>query len=85
MITSPSPDRPDHPTRISTARVAQGFAIVEAVLEASDVAGLAWALAASNLDRSRAGPRHLMKHPAVSVVATDPRMLALARQSSGNR
>jgi hypothetical protein len=28
--------------------------------------------------RSRAGARHLMKHPAVSDVANDPRLLAIA-------
>jgi ectoine hydroxylase-related dioxygenase (phytanoyl-CoA dioxygenase family) len=61
------------------ARVAQGFAIVEAVLDASETAGLARTLETSNLERSRAGARHLMNHPAVSAVATDPRMLALAR------
>jgi hypothetical protein len=47
------------------------------------VTELARTLETSNLDRSRAGARHLMGHPAVSAVAMDPRMLALARQFLG--
>lgn len=83
MTPPPSPDAQDHSTRISTDRVAQGFAIVEAVLDRSEVAEFARILETSNLDRSHAGARHLMSHPAVSVVATDPRLLALARQFLG--
>jgi ectoine hydroxylase-related dioxygenase (phytanoyl-CoA dioxygenase family) len=33
--------------------------------------------------RSRAGARHLMTNPAVAALATDPRLLALARQALG--
>jgi hypothetical protein len=83
MTPPSSPDRPDHSTRISTDRVAQGFAVVEDVLARSEVAELARTLETSNLDRSRAGIRDLMSHPAVSTVAMDPRMLALARQFLG--
>jgi hypothetical protein len=50
---------------------AQGFAIVEAVLDGTAIAELARALETPDLDRSRAGARHLMNRPAVSAVAAD--------------
>jgi ectoine hydroxylase-related dioxygenase (phytanoyl-CoA dioxygenase family) len=55
-----------------------GFLIVNAVLALSEAARLLRTLDASLLTRSRAGARHLMKHPAVSDVANDPRLLAIA-------
>ena len=62
---------------------ALGVAVVEAALDASEVAALARTLEASNLDRSRAGTRHLMNHPAVSAVAADSRMIAIAKRFLG--
>ena len=62
---------------------ALGFAVVEAVLDASEVATFARSLETSNLDRSRAGARHLMNHPAVSAVARDSRMIAIAKRFLG--
>jgi ectoine hydroxylase-related dioxygenase (phytanoyl-CoA dioxygenase family) len=62
---------------------AQGFAILEAVLDGSDIAELARALETPDLSRSRAGARHLMNHPAVSAVAADSRMVAIARRFLG--
>jgi ectoine hydroxylase-related dioxygenase (phytanoyl-CoA dioxygenase family) len=56
-----------------------GFRIVNAVFSSSETADLLRTLEASPLTRSRAGARHLMKHPAVSDVANDPRLLAIAR------
>ena len=47
-----------------------GFLIVNAVLALSETARLLRTLEASPLTRSRAGAHHLMKHPAVSDVAT---------------
>ena len=55
-----------------------GFRIVNAVLALSETADLLRTLEESPLTRSRAGARHLMKHPAVSDVANDPRLLAIA-------
>jgi ectoine hydroxylase-related dioxygenase (phytanoyl-CoA dioxygenase family) len=55
-----------------------GFLIVNAVLAPSEAARLLRTLDASLLTRSRAGARHLMKHPAVSDAANDPRLLAIA-------
>jgi hypothetical protein len=62
---------------------AQGFAIIEAVLDGTEVAELARTLEMSDLDRSRAGARHLMNHPAVSAVAADPRLVAIAERFLG--
>jgi hypothetical protein len=56
-----------------------GFLIVKDVLALSETARLLRTLEASLLTRSRAGARHLMKHAAVSDVANDPRLLAIAR------
>jgi ectoine hydroxylase-related dioxygenase (phytanoyl-CoA dioxygenase family) len=63
---------------ISSDATARGFTIVEGVLDRTEVAELARTLETSDLDRSRAGARHLMNHPAVSAVAADPRMVAIA-------
>lgn len=70
---------------ISNDATARGFTIIEAVLDGTEVAELARALETSDLDRSRAGARHLMNHPAVSAVAADPRMVALRDGSWGRR
>ena len=61
-----------------------GFRIVNAVLALSETADLLRTLGASPLTRSRAGVRHLMKHPAVSDVANDPRLLEIARGFLGS-
>jgi hypothetical protein len=55
-----------------------GFRIVNAVLALSETADLLRTLESSALTRSRAGARHLIKHPVVSDVANDPRLLAIA-------
>jgi ectoine hydroxylase-related dioxygenase (phytanoyl-CoA dioxygenase family) len=70
---------------ISNDATAQGFAIIEAALDGTEVAELARTLETSDLDRSRAGARHLMNRPAVSAVAEDPRMVAIAGQFLGER
>jgi ectoine hydroxylase-related dioxygenase (phytanoyl-CoA dioxygenase family) len=68
---------------ISNDATAQGFTIIEAVLDGTEVAELARTLETSDLARSRAGARHLMNHPAVSAVAVDPRMVAIAGRFLG--
>jgi hypothetical protein len=68
---------------ISNDAGAQGFTIIEAVLDGTEVAELAQALETSDLDRSRAGARHLMNHPVVSAVAADSRMVAIAGRFLG--
>lgn len=56
-----------------------GFRIVRDVLDPAETTHLLRTLEASRLTRSRAGARHLMKHAAISDVANDPRLLAIAR------
>lgn len=58
-----------------------GFCIKDAVFSAAECATLTKALDAGGIGRSRAGARHLMSHPAVLDVATDERMLSLARRA----
>jgi ectoine hydroxylase-related dioxygenase (phytanoyl-CoA dioxygenase family) len=68
---------------ISNDATTRGFSIVEAVLDETEVAELARALETPDLDRSRAGARHLMKRPAVTAVAADSRMVAIAGRFLG--
>jgi ectoine hydroxylase-related dioxygenase (phytanoyl-CoA dioxygenase family) len=79
MATATPSDSSGHSMLISNDATAQGFTIVEAVLGGTEVAELSRTLETSDLDRSRAGARHLMNRPAVSAVAADPRMVAIAR------
>jgi ectoine hydroxylase-related dioxygenase (phytanoyl-CoA dioxygenase family) len=58
--------------------IERGYRIVANVLDASETADLRRSLEQSALERSRAGARHLMHHPSVSVLARDPRLLAIA-------
>jgi ectoine hydroxylase-related dioxygenase (phytanoyl-CoA dioxygenase family) len=61
-----------------------GFRIVSGTLDPSETSHLLRTLEESPLTRSRAGARHLMKHPAVSDVANDPRLLEIARRFLGS-
>ena len=79
MATATPSDSSGHSMLISNDATAQGFTIVEAVLGGTEVAELSRTLETSDLDRSRAGARHLMNQPVVSAVAADPRMVAIAR------
>jgi ectoine hydroxylase-related dioxygenase (phytanoyl-CoA dioxygenase family) len=63
--------------------VTDGFAIFPDVLAASDVGELLAALAKSPPQRSRAGARHVLSHPAVATIATDSRLLSVARTVLG--
>ena len=55
-----------------------GFRIVNGTLDPAETSDLLRTLEASPLTRSRAGARHVMKQPAISDVAKDPRLLAIA-------
>lgn len=78
---SGTPIHSEHP--VPPDRITSGFEIIAAALDQRDVADLAAALEADDVERSRAGARHLMRHPAVANVAREPRMLALAAQFLG--
>jgi ectoine hydroxylase-related dioxygenase (phytanoyl-CoA dioxygenase family) len=57
-----------------------GYGIFCNVWRSDEVVALATTLAQADLDRSRAGARHLLTQPAVAAPARDPRMRAIAQQ-----
>jgi hypothetical protein len=57
----------------------EGYAIVPNVFKPEEAQSLALTLESSDLPRSRAGVRHLLSHPAVMNVASDPRLLGIAQ------
>jgi ectoine hydroxylase-related dioxygenase (phytanoyl-CoA dioxygenase family) len=61
----------------------RGFWIIEGVFSELECTALTDELATSSVGRSRAGARHLMSEPAVRRVASDGRLLAIARQALG--
>jgi ectoine hydroxylase-related dioxygenase (phytanoyl-CoA dioxygenase family) len=61
----------------------QGFAILPGVLRPAETVAILMALADLQSDRSRAGIRHVLKHPAVRTIANDSRLLDLARSLLG--
>jgi ectoine hydroxylase-related dioxygenase (phytanoyl-CoA dioxygenase family) len=61
----------------------RGFAILPEVLTRGEIESLDENLSRSPLRRSRAGMRHVLRHPAVLAVARDPRLLAIAQQILG--
>jgi hypothetical protein len=62
---------------------ALGFAIVEAVFDGTAGTELGRILETADLDRNRAGARHLMNYPKVSAVAAAPGMVANAKRFLG--
>lgn len=62
----------------------EGFAIVPSVLDAHDLNSLMAELSDPNIHRSRAGVRHAMRFPSVRALATDERLLEMAREILGN-
>jgi len=66
----------------SSSRPESGFQIIPGLLTATEVDDLDGALG-SVTARSRAGARHLMAHPAIAALATDHRLLGLARDALG--
>ncbi len=57
--------------------------IVADVFAPADMRQLAEDLSRADVDRTRAGARHILGVPAVHAVATNPRMLAIAQSSVG--
>jgi ectoine hydroxylase-related dioxygenase (phytanoyl-CoA dioxygenase family) len=60
-----------------------GFWIKENILTEEECNALIEALSVNPPTRGRAGARHLMTHPAVAAVASDPRMVQIARCALG--
>src|SRR5688572_1007407 len=61
----------------------KGYWIKGNLLSESECDHLIEALSDSPGHRSRAGVRHLMNHPAVASIASDPRLLNMARLALG--
>lgn len=55
-----------------------GFEVIPSVVALPEISDIADALDGETLERSRAGARHLMRHPIVGRVARDSRLLAIA-------
>ncbi len=60
-----------------------GYWIEEDILSHSECDQFLNALSDSSMNRGRAGARHLMIHPAVAAIASDGRLLTLARRALG--
>jgi ectoine hydroxylase-related dioxygenase (phytanoyl-CoA dioxygenase family) len=56
-----------------------GYSIHESVFSIAECHHLIAALSADSFPRTRAGARHLMSHPAVRAIASDPRLTRIAR------
>lgn len=61
----------------------EGFAIIPALLTSHELIPTFVALGDLVPLRSRAGVRHVLSHPAVNVIAHDPRLLGMAQQVLG--
>lgn len=61
----------------------QGFAIVPGVIETAKADSVLRELDVADLHRSRAGARHILRHPCVQLIARDPRVLGLAQEILG--
>jgi ectoine hydroxylase-related dioxygenase (phytanoyl-CoA dioxygenase family) len=60
-----------------------GFEIISHVFSTSGVEALAASVESLPLDRSRAGARHLLRHPAIDTLACDQRLTSIASRILG--
>ena len=63
--------------------VHDGYAIVPTVITSDEIEEFIVRLNISDLNRTRAGIRHLLSHPSVAQTANDPRMLQIAQSVLG--
>ncbi len=61
-----------------------GFEAFPSVLDRNEVIGVGDAFERDTIARSRAGARHLMKHPIVNRIAHDPRLVTIASRFLGS-
>jgi hypothetical protein len=64
-------------------QIDQGFSIVEGVFTRSDMAQVLEGLSAVELQRTKAGARHVLAVPVVQELALDPRMVKIATELVG--
>ena len=62
-----------------------GFAVLPDVLSRREIATLSDAITRLRAERSRAGARHLLRHPDVASLARDPRLLEIAAATLGEQ
>ena len=62
-----------------------GFAVLPDVLSPREIATLSDAITRLDAERSRAGARHLLRHPDVASLARDPRLLEIATATLGEQ
>lgn len=60
-----------------------GYEIISDVFPASEIEALAATLESLPLDRSRAGARHLLRHPEIDMFARDSRLTSIASRILG--
>lgn len=61
----------------------QGFSIIDGVFTPAEMRQVLQVLSVTDLDRTKAGARHVLSVPVVGQVALDPRMVQIARQFIG--
>lgn len=66
-----------------TRRIESGFRIIENILSRNECDGLLEPLSVNQLDRGRAGARHVMGLPQVACLASDTRLLEIAQSVLG--
>jgi hypothetical protein len=64
-------------------RMDSGFRVIEDILSHKECDGLLEPLSVNQLDRGRAGARHLMSLPQVACLANDRRLLKIVRSALG--
>ena len=84
VVVALVPEEPDRMPPCHETVEQQGFAIVPDVLVGDDISKLAESFADEQIQRSRAGVRHALKHPAVKEMARDVRLLKIARSILGS-
>src|SRR5262245_16364948 len=60
-----------------------GYSICDEVFQPAEMAEVLDALAAANVDRTRAGARHVLKVPRLRALSADSRLIAMAREFVG--
>jgi hypothetical protein len=69
---------------INNAIDQQGFHVVPDVLSPTEARSIISSLNQSEMRRSRAGIRHVLRHPRVATLARDPRLAGIARSVLGS-
>ena len=69
---------------INNAIEQQGFHVIPDVLSPTEARSIISSLNQSEMRRSKAGLRHVLRHPSVATLARDPRLTGIARSVLGS-